>query len=127
MDKIDLRNIKIKNSFIGTDAIESAYKKQIVQSVDNISEKIILKDAVNRAPIDTSALRQSGRVIYKRSFSKNKLKAVIGFYTAYAAAQHEGDFEHTDGEQYYLSNALKANIYNIKKELGADIKKVKFK
>jgi hypothetical protein len=119
-------NVKITDTFVGADKIERKLKQEIADSVEFIAENIILGDAVRRAPIDTSALRQSGRVTIDKNRFTDKTTAIIGFYTAYAATQHEGNFNHPQGgERYYLSNALKANTPMIKKIIAANIKKVK--
>ena len=120
-----MSNVKIKNSFVGGKAIESKLKREIDDSVDFIAENIILGQATRDAPIDTSALRQSGRVTIKKT--KNKTTAIIGFYTPYAAVQHENTtFQHPKGgKAYYLSDALKQNISKIKMVIAANIKKVR--
>lgn len=119
--------VEVKSDLISQKEIERAIKKNVEKSVEEISEKIILGQAVRDAPIDTSALRQSGKVSKVETIG-NKTTATIGFYTPYAAVQHErADFNHPKGGRpFYLANALKNNINIIKKTLAKNFKKVRF-
>jgi len=101
--------------------IDAAYNLAIKTAVSRTGE-LVRGEAVRRAPIDTSALRQSGDTT--ETYSVADVTTVgIYFDLPYARRQHEENYNHPKGgEQYYLKNALEMNkitlLSEIKKQLA---------
>ena len=69
--------------------------------------EVVLDEAVNRAPVETGALRASGKT------ATDGMEAAIGFGSGptaqYSIVQHEKvGYHHNDGEAKYLENAVRA-------------------
>ena len=115
--------VKVKNTYIGNRKLNQIIEDAIEQGVRDNAE-LILGEAVRRAPILTSALRQSGK--YELNRSVKGIQARIYFDTPYAAAQHQGDFQHPrGGERYYLENALKTHALRLPIGVAMRIKKAR--
>lgn len=112
---------EFKSSYIGNRRLNSIIEEAIEDGVRENAE-LILGEAVRRAPIETSALRQSGEYEIKRTVSGTQAR--VFFDTEYAAAQHEGEFQHPrGGERYYLENAVKTHAPRLPIEIARQIKR----
>lgn len=76
--------------------------------------------AVKRAPREFGVLRASAYVSSPYSDGGNPT-VEMGFGTEYAAKQHEGNYEHVDGERHYLANAVSEQLGSMLQRMGADI------
>lgn len=76
--------------------------------------------AVKRAPREFGVLRSSAYVSSPYSDGGNPT-VEMGFGTQYAAAQHEGNYQHIDGERHYLANAVSEQLGTMLQRMGADI------
>lgn len=76
--------------------------------------------AVKRAPREFGVLRASAYVSAPRMEGGFPV-VEMGFGTHYAAAQHEGNYQHVDGERHYLANAVSEQLGTMLQRMGADI------
>jgi hypothetical protein len=115
--------VEFKNTYPGSRKVDAVLDEAIFQGVKETYD-LILGEAVRRAPIDTSALRQSGQVDVQRS--NGKIEARVFFDMPYAEIQHEADFLHPQGgERFYLANALKIHAKNLAPAIARRIKKLR--
>jgi hypothetical protein len=76
--------------------------------------------SVDRAPVDTTALRDSATV----SHDPETLTAAVSYDTPYAVRQHEElDYQHPEGEAKYLETALASERDAVAKLIQAQIRK----
>jgi hypothetical protein len=116
-------SVQFKSTYPGRAKVDSVLDEAIFQGVKETYD-LILGEAVRRAPIDTSALRQSGQVDVRRS--KGDIEARVYFDAPYAEVQHEGDFQHPQGgERFYLANALKVHAKHLGPAIARRIRKLK--
>lgn len=88
------------------EAVAARISKAAQRGLQNAAN-VVLDEAVNRAPIETGALRGSGKT------AVSGMEAAIGFGSGttaqYAIVQHEKiGYQHKDGEAKYLENAVRA-------------------
>lgn len=80
----------------------------------------LLGTSNDRAPLETGALRASGKVS-----TDGKGGAAVSYNTPYAAKQHEEvGYHHTDGQAKYLESAMRDDADTIKRIIAERIRRM---
>jgi hypothetical protein len=101
----------------GVEQVQAAFKSAQRRWPEGIGTALykagvqFIADAVRRAPIEHGTLRRSAYV--SAPAPKDRPRVELGFGVVYAYRQHEGDYEHKDGERHYLKNAIESQIGNV--------------
>lgn len=92
--------------------------EQAAKSGVRAAAELVREVAVNRAPVETGALRNSAKV------SQEGTDAVVSFNTKYAARQHEElGWHHQDGQAKYLESALLDSQADVQDAIAKEIRK----
>ncbi|MCK9310675.1 MAG: HK97 gp10 family phage protein [Bacteroidales bacterium] len=90
------------------------------EGLHEVGQKIF-DQARDSVPVDTGALKGSGKM--DESISGNKVKIIIGFYTEYAVYVHEIlSYHHPHGKAKYLEDPFNSNISNIETTIASKMK-----
>lgn len=80
----------------------------------------MMTTAKRRTPVDTGALRASGRVY--RGMISPRVTVMLGFHTSYAAAVHENLYaKHPHGQAKYLSSAVEDHVKDLERYIARSI------
>lgn len=110
--------IKIETEWKGYNAGEIARRgaaEGLARGAEHIRDV-----SVSRAPMDTTALRDSATA----SHDAGTLAAAVSFDTPYAVRQHEElDFQHPTGEAKFLESTLASERDTVARLIQAEIRK----
>ena len=100
---------------------QAHFEKLGRQGIKNWSNEVLRESQMKYCPVDTGALRRSGRAfVMKNTMTEFYMR--ISYVMNYAAAVHEIPMNHNVGSMKYLATPFNLMSYRLLKKLEAEMK-----